>query len=76
MSNQFDIEKFKGVIAELFEVDKNVLNNDYDLSVLIKDSIDLGELVAILKNRYQVDPKNWESFKIETRLERVFENFS
>lgn len=73
---QFDIEKFKDVVSELFEIDKKILHPNYDLSGLIKDSIDLGELVAILKSRYGVEPRNWELFKVETKLEKVFKNFS
>jgi acyl carrier protein len=75
IQNNFNIEEFKATIADLFEVNVSDLNGEYDLSVLIKDSIDLGELVAILKSRYGVDPKNWESFKVETKLQEVFANF-
>ena len=73
--NKFNIEEFKVTLADLFEVNMSDLNDEYDLSGLIKDSIDLGELVAILKSRYSVEPKNWESFKIETNLQKVFANF-
>jgi acyl carrier protein len=75
IQNNFNIEEFKASIADLFEVNASDLNDEYDLSVLIKDSIDLGELVATLKSRYGVDPKNWESFKVETKLQEVFANF-
>jgi len=73
--NNFNLEEFKAILANLFEVNMSDLNDEYDLSVLIKDSIDLGELVAILKSRYDVSPKNWESFKVETKLKDVFANF-
>ncbi len=73
--NNFNIEEFKAVLAELFEVNIIDLTEEYDLTVLIKDSIDLGEFVAILKSRYDVNPKNWESFKLETKLKDVFANF-
>lgn len=75
IQNNFNIEEFKATIADLFEVNISDLNGEYDLSVLIKDSIDLGELIAILKSRYDVNPKNWESFKVETKLQEVFANF-
>ena len=71
----FGIEDLKKVLSELFEVDEGLLNDSYDLSTLIKDSIDLGELVAVLKNRYSVEPKDWESFKTNTSLIEVFSNF-
>ncbi len=73
--NNFNIEEFKAALANLFEVRAMDLTEEYDLSVLIKDSIDLGEFVAILKSRYDVNPKNWESFKSETKLKDVFANF-
>jgi acyl carrier protein len=75
IKNDFHIEEFKGILADLFEVNVSDLNDEYDLAVLIKDSIDLGELVSILKSRYNLEPKNWESFKIETKLKEVFANF-
>lgn len=75
IQNNFTIEEFKATVADLFEVNVSDLNGEYDLSVLIKDSIDLGELIAILKSRYDVNPKNWESFKLETKLKDVFANF-
>lgn len=75
IQNNFNIEEFKATLADLFEVNVSDLTDEYDLSVLIKDSIDLGELVAILKSRYSVEPKNWESFKVETKLQDVFANF-
>lgn len=71
----FSIEELKGVITELFEVDRVLLDDKYDLSTLIKDSIDLGELVATLKSKYSVEPKDWESFKNKTSLIEVFHNF-
>lgn len=75
IENNFTIEEFKATLADLFEVNESDLSAEYDLSALIKDSIDLGELVAILKSRYDVEPKNWESFKVETKLQEVFANF-
>lgn len=72
---EFYIEDFIEILSELFEVDKSVLSNEYDLSTLIKDSIDLGELVAVIKKRHDVSPKDWQMFKTETRLDEVFSNF-
>lgn len=73
--DDFTIDTFKAVLAEVFAVNISDLSDEYDLSLLIKDSIDLGELAAVLKSRYNVDPKNWESFKTETVLQDVFKNF-
>lgn len=74
--DNFTVEEFKATLADLFEISVADLHDDYDLSTLIKDSIDLGELVAILKSRYGVDPKDWESFKVSTKLNEVFANFA
>ena len=72
---EFTVDAFKVVLADLFEVEKNTLADEYDLSVLIKDSIDLGELVATVKATYGVEPTDWERFKTETSLQAVFANF-
>ena len=42
---------------------KENLNESSDLSVYIKDSIDLGELLAVIKNQYAIEPKNKELFR-------------
>lgn len=72
---RFTIQNFKGVLGEIFEVALRDLSDEYDLSLVIKDSMDLGELVAVLKNRYAVEPINWEDFKVRTTVKEVFENF-
>lgn len=72
---EFTIDAFKYVLTDLFEVEKDTLTDNYDLSELIKDSIDLGELVATIKSEYNYEPADWELFKTETSLRSVFTNF-
>lgn len=71
----FTLDTFKNVIAELFSVSQADLVESYNLALLIKDSIDLGELVAILKSRYNVNPVHWDAFRTNTTLVEVFNNF-
>jgi|AntRauTorckE6833_2_1112554.scaffolds.fasta_scaffold305644_1 acyl carrier protein len=71
----FTIDDIRKVLSELFDVGELELDEEYDLSTLIKDSIDLGELVAILKQQYAVEPKDWDGFKTKTTLKEVFNNF-
>lgn len=75
-TEQFNIDSFRSVLSELFDVSVSELSEEYDLSQLIKDSIDLGELVAVLASRFAVEPVDWEAFKTKTTLEEVFSNFS
>jgi acyl carrier protein len=71
----FSLEQFTAVLAEIFDVAESSLLSSTDLSETIKDSIDLGELAAVLKSRYSVEPKDWELFKINTTVIEVFNNF-
>lgn len=50
------------VLNYIFEVQGD-LNESSNLSVYIKDSIDLGELLAVIKNKYTIEPKNKELFR-------------
>lgn len=72
---EFTIDTFKTIIAELFDAEAAILTNDYDLAELIKDSIDLGELIAAVKTEYGLEPADFELFKTETKLQSVFTNF-
>jgi acyl carrier protein len=59
----------------LFAV-KEPLSPDTDLSLYIRDSIDLGELIAVLKEEYGVVPQDMELFKVHTRFEAVLKIFN
>ena len=50
------------VLRYIFETEED-LDESTGLTVYIKDSIDLGELLAVLKNRYAIEPKNKELFR-------------
>lgn len=72
---EFTIEIFKSMLADLFDADVSTITDDYDLAELIKDSIDLGELIATIKAEYHLEPADLELFKTETSLQSVFANF-
>jgi len=74
-NNDFTIEDLKMAVSEIFDIEIHSLQNDSDLTGIIKDSIDFGELVAFLKNRFVVEPKDWETFKTAITVEQVFNNF-
>jgi acyl carrier protein len=73
--DEFSIHDFKVVLGEIFTIDIQKLTDETDLSQYIKDSIDLGEVVAVLKSRHKVEPKDWNSFKTSTSVKEVFQNF-
>lgn len=75
MLDEFSIYDFKIVLGEIFEIDIQKLTDETDLSQYIKDSIDLGEVVALLKSRHKVEPKDWNAFKTSTLVKEVFQNF-
>ena len=70
----FCVDDFKKVLCEIFDVEDE-LDNDTNLELYIKDSIDLGELIAILKERHDVSPRDLDKFNENTRLIEVFNNF-
>jgi acyl carrier protein len=74
-SHPFTIEVFTAILVEIFGVQTTPLNPDTDLVGVIKDSIDLGELVAVIKMRHGYEPVSYESFKVHTTVREVFENF-
>ena len=50
------------VLHYIFEIEED-LDDSTDLTIYIKDSIDLGELLAVIKNKYTIEPKNKELFR-------------
>ncbi len=50
------------ILNFIFDIQED-LNESSDLSLYIKDSIDLGELLAVIKNKYTIEPKNKELFR-------------
>ncbi len=76
MTSEFSIDDFKIVLGEIFSIEIDKLTDGTDLSQHIKDSIDLGEVVAVLKSRYSVEPKDWNAFKTATSVRDVFQNFT
>jgi len=67
--------EFAAVFSELFEVNEP-LNAQTDLSKYVKDSIDLGELIAVLKERHGVEPQDMQLFKTRTALRDVLAIFN
>ena len=69
------LDEFVETLHQLFTIE-DTLTVDTDLSLYIRDSIDLGELVAVLKEEYGVVPRDLELFKTTTRLGDVIEIFN
>lgn len=67
-------EQLAEVIKELFVVPVP-LTAESDLSAYVKDSIDLGELIAVVKERYGAVPQDMQSFKTYTKLGDVAKIF-
>ena len=67
-------EQLAEVVRELFLV-QGVLDTDSDLSMYVKDSIDLGELIAVVKERYDLAPRDMQLFKLHTALGDVAQIF-
>lgn len=64
---QISESELADVMKELFEVQAE-LSTEADLLVYIKDSIDLGELLAVVHERYQVVPTHPELLKTHSRM--------
>ena len=62
-------------IKLLFSVSEEV-ESDMDLSQYIKDSIDLGELIAVIKEQYGVSVSNLQLFKTYSRFSDVLKIFN
>jgi acyl carrier protein len=63
------------VIKELFIVPV-ALTAESELSSYVKDSIDLGELIAVVKERYAVVPQDMQLFKTYSKLGDVAKIFN
>lgn len=68
-------EQFIEVIEELFAVSAP-LTAESDLAAYVKDSIDLGELIAVVKERYGIVPQNMQLFKTHSKLGDVAKIFN
>lgn len=62
MRNKMTQDNLVEILNYIFDIQEN-LNESSDLSVYIKDSIDLGELLAVVKNKHTLEPKNKELFR-------------
>jgi len=68
-------DEFVRVFESLFSIE-NPLTSETDLSLYIRDSIDLGELIAVLKETYGVTPQDVSLFKTNTQLADVVRIFN
>lgn len=68
-------EQLADVIKELFIVPVPLTAESY-LSAYIKDSIDLGEMIAVVKERYGAVPQDMQLFKTYTKLGDVAKIFN
>lgn len=68
-------DQFIKVVRELFSI-QETLTAESDLSPYIKDSIDLGELIAVVKAEYGVTPENLTLFRTHSRLGDVLKIFN
>lgn len=75
MQNKISQENLVAALSELFPVQEQLVEMS-DLAKYIKDSIDLGELVAVIKERHGVTPKDMQLFKTHTRLGDVLKIFN
>lgn len=50
------------ILMYIFDIQEE-LNANSDLSLYIKDSIDLGEFLAVLKNKHNIEPSHMELFR-------------
>jgi len=65
-------EEFIKVLRDIFSIDLNTdLSKDTDLSQYITDSIDLGELLAVIKQKYNIEPQRPELFSKYSKLDDV-----
>lgn len=58
------------VLVYVFDIQEE-LNSSSDLSLYIKDSIDLGEFLAVIKNKHGLDVEHKELFRKYTALSDV-----
>lgn len=68
----FGEEEFKTILREVFTIPLSFeIDNETDLSEYIKDSIDLGEVLAVVKDRYDVAPLRTDQFALYSRFADV-----
>ena len=70
MQNKIVLEELIKTLRYVFEIEGD-LSESSDLSEYIKDSIDLGELLAVIKNKYAIEVKNKELFRKYKNLDDV-----
>jgi acyl carrier protein len=75
MENKITESQLVDVVSELFLVDET-LSAASDLSKYVKDSIDLGELIAVIKERHGVVPRDTRLFKTNSKLGDVLKIFN
>ncbi len=69
------LEEFIATLKILFSIEDE-LTEHTDLSLYIRDSIDLGEVIAVLKEDYGVTPQDSTLFKVHTRLGDIVKIFN
>jgi acyl carrier protein len=75
MSKKITQSELVEVLQYVFETTQP-MEETTDLSLYIKDSIDLGEVVAVVKNRYSIEPENKDLFRKYTSLKDVLKIFN
>jgi len=72
---KLQIHELASVLKSLFPVTEEI-GPETDLSLYIKDSIDLGELLAVVKERYGVVVVDTQLFKTHSRFSDVLKIFN
>lgn len=70
--NSLGEEEFKAILREIFTIPLSCeIENETDLSEYIKDSIDLGEVLAVVRDRYNISPLRTDQFAHHARFTDV-----
>lgn len=75
MTRKLNEEELSTTIRSLFLVSDNITATT-DLSQYIKDSIDLGELMAVVKEQYGITVSNVQLFKSYSSFSDVLKIFN
>jgi acyl carrier protein len=75
MPKKLSEEELSTTIKSLFAISE-AITSDTDLSRYIKDSIDLGELIAVVKEQYDITVSNVQLFKTHSRFSEVLKIFN
>ena len=75
MSKKINADELSTTIRSLFTVSESIAS-DTDLSLYIKDSIDLGELMAVMKEQYGVTVSDVQLFKTHSSFSDVLKIFN